>query len=302
MNFTAIDFETANPARSSACSVGLIVVQDGKVVERFYSLIKPPTDDFSPFNVRRHRIRPEMVAAAPTFADVYPSLVEHIRGPVIAHNASFDISVLRACVDEYGIAAPKLDYYCSLRLSQAQWPDAPSHQLTSLAQLFGIPLVNHHNAQEDASACAHIVLRALHDQGLVSVKALASCLGVTKGRLAIDSHTPCRSRVRNRGSGNEMPVQDERPAVQSTRLSGDVFLFTGLLDSMPRDEAERRIRALGGATVANVSGRVTIIVVGHEPGSKLSQAEARRRAGQPIRMLNEAEFLSLLEGTAHEEC
>jgi DNA polymerase-3 subunit epsilon len=55
MNFTAIDFETANPARSSACSVGLIVVQDGKVVERFYSLIKPPTDDFSPFNVRRHR-------------------------------------------------------------------------------------------------------------------------------------------------------------------------------------------------------------------------------------------------------
>ena len=78
-------------------------------------------------------------------------------------------------------------------------------------------------------------------------------------------------------------------------------MFTGLLDSMPREEAERRVRSLGGDTVRNMSGRVTILVVGHEPGSKLSQAETRRHAGQQIRILDEAAFLTFLERIAHEE-
>lgn len=301
MNFTAIDFETANGARSSACSVGLVIVRNGEVVDRFYTLIKPPTDEFNPFNVRRHRIRPEMVAAAPRFVDVYPSLVEHIRGPVIAHNASFDISVLRACLDEYGIASPTLDYYCSLRLSESQWPDASSHQLKALTKQLGIPLANHHNAQEDANACAQLVLHALRDQGLATVKHLASHLGVTKGRLAPDGYAPCRGIRRQRGPGNEISSHDDWPTPQSSQLSGEVALFTGLLDSMPREEAERRVRALGGDTVRNMSGRVTILVVGHEPGAKLSQADTRRHAGQQIRILDEAAFLALIEGIAHEE-
>lgn len=301
MNFTAIDFETANGARSSACSVGLAIVRNGEVVDHFYSLIKPPTDEFNPFNVRRHRIRPEMVASAPHFVEVYPLLVARIHGPVIAHNASFDISVLRACLDEYGIATPTLDYYCSLRLSEAQWPDASSHQLKALTKQLGIPLANHHNAQEDANACAHLVLQSLHAEGLATLKLLASRLGVTKGRLAPDGYAPCRGTRRQRGQGNEIPNRDDWPTLQSSQLSGEVALFTGLLDSMPRDEAEQRVRALGGDTVRNMSGRVTILVVGHEPGAKLSQAESRRLAGQQISILDEAAFLTFLERIAHEE-
>lgn len=301
MNFTAIDFETANAARSSACSVGLVIVRNGEVVDRFYSLIRPPTDEFNSFNVRRHRIRPEMVASAPRFADVYPLLLDRIHGPVIAHNASFDISVLRACLNEYDIAPPTLDYYCSLRLSEAYWPDASSYQLKALTKHLGIPLANHHNAQEDADACAQLVLQALQAEDLATVNLLASQLGVTKGRLAPDGYAPCRGIRRHRSPGNEISGEDDLPTIQSSRLSGEVALFTGLLDSMPREQAEQRVRAMGGETVRNMSDRVTILVVGHEPGAKLSQAESRRRAGQQITILDETAFHTLLKRLAHEE-
>ena len=97
MDFTAIDFETANPSSASACSVGLVKVRDGRVVDRVHWYIRPPFphNDFSEWNIRIHGITPEMVADAPGWADHLPALREFAGTDVlVAHNAGFDMAVI----------------------------------------------------------------------------------------------------------------------------------------------------------------------------------------------------------------
>ena len=159
MNVVAIDFETANYRRNSACAVGLAVVRGGKVAETFASLIRPPELDFVPEFIETHGITPEQVADAPTFADVWPGLVRLIGdGPLASHNSQFDMGVLRECLDTNGITRPAVACLCTLRLARQVLPRLANHRLDTLAAHFDIPL-DHHNAASDAVACAHLGVR-----------------------------------------------------------------------------------------------------------------------------------------------
>lgn len=101
-NFAAIDFETANQCHSSVCSVGVVVVRDGKVTDKFYSLIYPHPYFFSYWNTRVHGLTLEDVADAPEFPDVWSQVEPLIEGlPLVAHNCQFDESCLRAVFEKY---------------------------------------------------------------------------------------------------------------------------------------------------------------------------------------------------------
>ena len=107
MNFTAIDFETANYDRSSACSIGLVEGAEGQVVDTMYSLIRPPTGYFLPMFVDIHGIDTEVVRDAPSFADLWPRVAAFIgKDRLVAHNYGFDKRVLEGTLDYYGIEAP----------------------------------------------------------------------------------------------------------------------------------------------------------------------------------------------------
>lgn len=158
-NFVAIDFETANNDRRSACAVGMAVVRNGAVAEVYSSLIRPPSicswDKYSYL----HGITPESVQDAPTFADIYPEIQRRCDGRIIAaHNTAFDMTVLSRCTDHYGFPSLSGRSICTLRLAQALMPDLPNHQLNTLAERCGIPL-KHHEAQSDAIACAELGIR-----------------------------------------------------------------------------------------------------------------------------------------------
>ena len=99
LDFVALDFETANSSRASACSIGLVKVQFGQIVAKKSILFKPPVgfDEFNGWNIAIHGITPAMVADRPRFEAVWPEISSFIGDQiVVAHNASFDISVLRA--------------------------------------------------------------------------------------------------------------------------------------------------------------------------------------------------------------
>ncbi len=159
ISFCALDFETATFERSSACEVGICVVEEGKKAFTKTWLIKPPSYPyFHPRTVAIHGIHPEEVADAPTFAEIWDEINDLLHGNLmIAHNASFDAGVLNGTLDYYGLFKPKLQYLCSLKLAKKSWKNLPSYGLKNLANLHGIQF-NHHRAGDDAQVCAELSL------------------------------------------------------------------------------------------------------------------------------------------------
>jgi DNA polymerase-3 subunit epsilon len=160
-SFTAIDFETANEFRNSACAVGFVQVKRGRVVRRLTSLIRPPFLVFRRKNIEVHGITWADVVSAPTFADLWPELSPYFEGVdfIAAHNARFDQGVLRACCAWYGLPMPAVRFECTVALARTVWGLHPA-KLPDVARALRIPL-RHHDAGSDAAACAQIVLRSL---------------------------------------------------------------------------------------------------------------------------------------------
>jgi DNA polymerase-3 subunit epsilon len=157
-NFAAIDFETANQRRDSACSVGITVVRNGRVAERTSRLIRPPGQLFSFTHI--HGITWADVAGEPAFDEVWADVSRHLVGVrfLAAHNAPFDEGVLNACCEAYGIARPTLPFVCTVNLARSVWSIFPT-KLPDVCNRLKIPL-QHHDAGSDAEACARIVLAA----------------------------------------------------------------------------------------------------------------------------------------------
>lgn len=156
--FAAIDFETADNGRDSACAVGVVRVEDGVVVDKRALLIRPPRRTFLFTGI--HGIRWSDVADQPTFDGVWPQLAPLIAGAsqLYAHNASFDHSVMDACCRLYRMPPPAQAWGCTLRLARATWK-RPQNKLSDVCAFLGIALV-HHEALSDAEGCARIVLAA----------------------------------------------------------------------------------------------------------------------------------------------
>lgn len=158
MKITVIDFETANRSRVSACSVGIAVIEAGEITTRVERLIRPPKGFgwFLDAFIGIHGITHEAVRDAPGFDTVFQELRPHFENALLAaHNAPFDMSVLRALCSHYGIAISG-DYFCTLALARQRWPQLPSHDLKTVAKHLGVPF-SHHKAGDDAFAAAQII-------------------------------------------------------------------------------------------------------------------------------------------------
>lgn len=162
MSFTAIDFETANSSAASACSVGLVKVVDGRVVEREHRYIRPPFphDEFSVWNVRIHGITRDMVEHAAGWEVHLPFLREFAGDDwLVAHNAGFDMGVIVKTSEAHGLAVPDFRYVCSLQVARRTY-HLESYRLPSAAMAAGFEDFSHHDALADAEACAAIVVHA----------------------------------------------------------------------------------------------------------------------------------------------
>jgi DNA polymerase-3 subunit epsilon len=162
--FIAIDFETADYGRDSACAVALVRVEGSAVVRRAYSLIRPPRRQFQ--FTRIHGITWQHVASQPTFREVWPLLAPVVQGAefLVAHCASFDRSVLEACCRAGGLAPPGLPFRCTMALAREAWGVRPT-KLPDVCRFLGLAL-DHHDPRSDAEACANIMLRLRQQEGV----------------------------------------------------------------------------------------------------------------------------------------
>ncbi|HOG50521.1 MAG TPA: exonuclease domain-containing protein [Lentisphaeria bacterium] len=161
MILAGLDFETANPCNGSICAAGATLLQDGQGIAEREWLIRPhPTlSRFFPGFISIHGIYPEDVQEAPEFWEIWPSLAELLVSAdcVIIHNASFDLRHLRAVLELYAAPPVSFSYACSLQISRRCFPQLQSHSLSCVASHIGHHVFHHHNALEDAVACAKIV-------------------------------------------------------------------------------------------------------------------------------------------------
>lgn len=159
-DFVAIDFETATSKRNSACSVGMVACRDGAVIGTYQQLLQPPDNEYQEFNINLHGITPEHTEDAPTIAELYKAgfseLLEKVQ--FAAHNASFDMSVLRSSLDHHGITTPFIDAVCTVELAREMYPDLPNHKLKTVAKHIKQPL-QHHDPLSDATASAAIMMQ-----------------------------------------------------------------------------------------------------------------------------------------------
>ena len=157
-NFAAIDFETANYRRDSACALGVAFVRNGSVVDLKRYLIRPPTSEFWFTGI--HGLTWEDVKDSPTFAEVWRTLVPSLTGLdfLAAHWSSFDRSVLKACCESHGLRPPEQPFVCTVQVARSIWNIRPT-RLPDVCRHLNIPLT-HHEAGSDATACAHIVIAA----------------------------------------------------------------------------------------------------------------------------------------------
>ena len=161
LNFAAIDFETANNERSSVCSVSIVIVRDGKIVDKFYSLIKPEPEYYNYWCSQVHGLSLDDTMEAPVFPDVWAQIEPMIEGlPLVAHNKAFDESCLKAVFRVYQMDYPDYEFHCTCIASRKVWPEGP-HNLDIIAARCGYDLENHHHALADAEACAAIALQIL---------------------------------------------------------------------------------------------------------------------------------------------
>ena len=180
MRVTAIDFETANGSPASVCAVGVSVLEDGCVEEKFYSLIRPEenVDYFDWRNIQVHGIHPEDVREAPTFSEIYHDLTDLFDNSIVcAHNARFDMGCLKAGWRNVGLPLPRFSWFDTVALSRKLYPSLPHHRLNDMCDYLDVDL-NHHNAASDAYGCLMIVVHAMEDTGIYDIEELLHQTGI----------------------------------------------------------------------------------------------------------------------------
>ena len=305
-DYTAIDFETANSYRGSPCSVGLVRVRDGQVVDERHWLIRPPesADRFDAWNTAIHGITAEMVADAPRWKEILPHIVDFIGDDVVvAHNAGFDTGVIRYACALDGIEWPEMNFLCTLVMARRALA-LPTYRLPFVAESLGFLLDNHHDALADAKAVVEIVGRLAMKQDVADLAGLAASVGVGVGRMGGGMYRG--SVAASSGGRNFTPVEINADADPGGYLYGRVVVFTGSLMSMTRDIARLECAKAGATPEDNTTKRTNVLVVGDlnpavlRPGSNLT-GKARKAfelqdKGQAIEVMTEDDFLRCLDG------
>lgn len=313
----ALDFETANEQRASACSVALVKADaSGKILGQTSTLLKPAAgfDYFNRMNIAIHGITPSDVAEAPTFEEALPALREFIGdAPVIAHNMAFDYSVWNAAaaaVDQPGLTAPRL---CTLRIARQvlRRGRGEPNDLATLTQEFAPSFeFTHHQALADATACLHVLFGML--------PALEVDLDTLVTEFAPDAdgrHAP-HSRYYAAGdaglaSAGILDAAAVEAWEESEVLGGWNICFTGALDRMNRTTAKALVKKLGGTPQDTVTKKTRILVEGvgnpvvWRPGvdgsRKTQKARELAESGQEIEAMNEETFFDMLSELAAAE-
>lgn len=269
-DFVSIDFETATFNRM-ACQLGMVLVKDLNIVDCKTFIMQPPQNAYDENCIRVHGITPEQTVGLPTFKDYWPQIKDYFADyPIVAHNAVFDIDVLRKNLLYYSLPdfIPE-KIICTCRLHNGR-------DLLSCCAYYGIQFCHHHEADSDALGAADILIHYIQSgaKGIIDVPKLAST------KLSSDVKKQDLSSVKNK----------------NTIFYDKKVVISGVFSSFPnREDLAEKLKSLGADINCSISKRTEILVKGDHVGpKKLEKVEALQQQGYDIRIIEEDELLKLI--------
>lgn len=312
MDFVAIDFETANASRTSACSIGIAIVKNNVITDTKHYLIKPYPYYFDAMNVSIHGITEGNVKNAPTFDILWNEISYFIENRiVVAHNSSFDISVLSKTLAYYHIPFPECDTLCTYRLSRSAFPELGCYRLDFVAEVLDVDLFSHHNAECDAVACAEILLKFIEHFGINKLSDFEPNFGVSYQHLTSDSFDFNGVKIRHYWDKTKAKQFEN---VDAEYLDDDFvdkkFVFTGTLSSFTRSKAMEIVKKGGGTPQDNITKSTNYLVVGKQDlnvvkdgfSGKMKKAVEYRKQGLNIEIIDEDRFIEMIDGELMSLC
>lgn len=274
----ALDFETAKAARHTACAVGLVSVVKGVIVRKFYSLIKPPMNEYDMHTMAVHGMNPDHTVNAPTFSEIYPVLRSLIdRNNVVCHNASFDISVLKSCIEHNCINADdlKFDVFDTMDLYERK-------SLKVCCEECGIELT-HHDPLSDAEACARIFLK-YHN---------CVCKEINPGNGNAKAFFWGHDSI----DGDLLKHEPENVQNKQNHFFNKKVVITGTYNKWPdRRELAKIIKGMGADIDSGVTTRTQILIAGAGAGpSKIQQMHKNIECDCSRQILYEEDVVRILE-------
>lgn len=319
MDFIAIDFEIANSHFSSACSLGMVFVENNRIVEEKYFLIQPPNLEVDKEFTKVHGLTVEDLKDAPLFDAVWEEVQGYFTASlIVAHNAQFDLSVLKNCLDYYSLEMPTFEYVCSIPIStRACRGEGVGNSLKARIEHFGITLDQHHHALADARACAELVLKCITLKKRKSIRSYCSTFSTIPVR-EFSELKPQTSFYKKQSNFKrnvkkefkpKVAISDIIPAQSEFDMTHPLFeknlVFTGDLSTVDRAVAMQRAVDKGAIIKSGVSGKTDYLVVGKQDAtivgadgisSKERKAHELMKKDGKIKIVQEDEFLRLLEG------
>lgn len=277
MNFVALDVETAVGKRWSICQVGIAVVENGEITRTISKLVKPPQNEYSPWNIRVHGILPEMTENQPEFPEVWKEIQPLINGKkLVAHNAAFDINCLQQTLEYYNLSVPNFECDCTFKIT--------GQKLDAICNAYDIELINHHDATADAVACAKVYLKLLN---------------------GIEPDFSKMKTQSKKATGFSMPEGHERlcgdvlkPDLEHADSNSPFYakkvVFTGVLNAIKRKDAADIVKKMGADIDTSITKRTNFVITGSKPGpSKMKKIQQFNSQGSDIQLVFEEEFLKM---------
>lgn len=280
-DFVAIDFETMTCLHTSACSVGMVKVIDGQIVQQFYSLINPVRDEYTDCELNRniHGIALETAEKAGTFADLFPTICAFIENyPLVAHNKSVEVGIIESLQKYYGLSGIRTDNaICTYKLT--------GKSLSKCCEEYGIKETGHHNALWDAEVCARIYLEILGKP--ILPQGGGSIFGA-KGPMGVNTAVSKEHRGR---------LDLSQITNKNTPFFNSTVVITGVFEKYPdRDKLAGILQNLGAKVTSAISCKTTHVVLGECAGpKKIEKIKELKESGANIIIVREHELIKLLE-------
>lgn len=298
---TIIDFETATDSLTSICAIGLCFIRGGQIVGSEHYYVQPPENRYDAENISIHGITPDITKNADPFPVVWEKIKHYFQNTYIAaHNAKrFDMPALKATMEQFGIEQPQFEFIDTMYICDEFKDPKCRRSLDALCSSFSIQLDRHHDPEADAVAAAKLIIYAFEHSKFRAfnvwlkhhVETFSFCdvsprytFSTTTKHPKIDVH--------------EIAVTTEVNDEKDDDFNGKTFLFTGTLQHFSREEAMRKVVERGGIIKNGISNKVDVLVNANPDGvttSKVEKAIAMQAAGHRIKIINEEQFLKMLE-------